>query len=221
MRVFSNTAMSADGKIGTFAYEHAAFGSAEDLRMMSELRAAADGVLVGGQTFRNWPIPLVEKAEDLTGPVTGRRPIWNAVLTRRGVLDAENSERIGRRWPDPRVKLLVLGGPQLDVAAHRETLGAEVLVSETPSVAWAIAELAARGCENILVEGGGDILYQLIDQNLLNELHLTVCPLIIGGRGAPTPVDGGGFTADQTRRLRLLECRQVGEELFLRYQIRS
>jgi len=59
VRVFSNTAMSADGKIGTRLHDHIAAGSAEDRRMMSELRAQADAVLVGGKTFRNWPLPML------------------------------------------------------------------------------------------------------------------------------------------------------------------
>lgn len=221
MRIFSNTAMSADGKIGTFGYEHAAFGSDEDLRTMSVLRAQADAVLVGGQTFRNWPIPLVESAEHLDAPATGRRPIWNAVLTRRGVLDGENRERLTRRWPDPRTRLLVLGGPELDVAEHERAFGAEALVHPSPSPAWAIAELRARGCENILVEAGGDVIFQLIEADLLDEIFLTVCPMIIGGRGAPTLVDGRGFTMEQIRRLTLMETRRVGDELFLHYIVGS
>lgn len=221
MRVYSNTAMSADGKIGTWRHDHVAIGSPEDLRHMSELRASADAVLVGGQTFRNWPLPLIERPDHLRGEVIGRRPIYNAVLTRRGLLDQQDAARIAARWPDPRVRLLVLGGPELDQDTHRRALGAEVLVRDAPTAAWAIAELARRGCENVLVEAGGDLLFQLIHAGLLHELHLTICPLLIGGRDAPTPLDGDGLLADEIRRLELADCRKVGDELFLRYIVRS
>jgi len=221
MRVYSNTAMSADGKIGTWRHDHVAIGSPEDLRHMSELRAGADAVLVGGQTFRNWPLPLVERPDHVTGEITGRRPIWNAVLTRRGLLDGASPGRVAARWPDPRVRLLVLGGPELDQDAHRRALGAEVLVREAPTAAWAIEELERRGCQRVLVEAGGDLLFQLLAAGLLHEVYLTICPLLIGGRGAPTPLDGEGLLAAEIRRLELADCRRVGDELFLRYIVGS
>lgn len=218
MKVFSNTAMSADGKIATFRHDHVAIGSAEDRRLMGELRARADGVLVGGRTFRNWPLPLVEAAGST--PASRRRPILNAVLTRRGLLADGDEARVTRHWPNARASLLVLGGTDLDADAHRTAFGAEVVRAAEPTVAWAIAEMAARGCEHVLVEGGGDLLFQLLEADLLDEMYLTLCPLVIGGRAAPTPMDGPGFSADRIRHLALADVKQVGDEVFLRYLVK-
>jgi 5-amino-6-(5-phosphoribosylamino)uracil reductase len=214
MRVFSNTAMSADGKIGTFRHDHIAVGSPEDRRVMSELRARADAVLVGGKTFRNWPLPMIERAAHLPWPLRRERPMLNAVLTRRGVLEAAPD-----RWPDPRVELLVLGGPELDADAHAGRFGAAVETTPEPDIGWALDRLATRGCRNVLIEGGGDLIFRCLDADRLDELFITVCPLIIGGAGAPTPADGPGFDADHLRRLRLLEARHHGDEVFLRYAV--
>lgn len=214
MRVFSNTAMSADGKIGTHRHDHLAVGSDEDRRVMSELRARADAVLVGGKTFRNWPLPMIERAAHLPWPHRRDRPLLNAVLTRRGVLGASPE-----RWPDPRVTLLVLGGPGLDGQGHAEAFGAEFETTAEPDIGWALDRLAARGCRSVLVEGGGDLIFRCLDADRLDELFITVCPLIIGGTGAPTPADGPGFDADQLRRLRLREARHAGDEVFLHYEV--
>lgn len=214
MKVFSNTAMSADGKIGTFRHDHVAVGSPEDRRVMSELRARADAVLVGGKTFRNWPLPMIERTGDLPWAHRRERPMINAVLTRRGVLSASPD-----RWPDPRVSLLVLGGEDLDADAHRARFGAEVESTAAPDIGWALDRLAARGCQSVLIEGGGDLIFRCLDADRLDELFITVCPLIIGGAEAPTPADGPGFDADHLRRLRLLEARHHGDEVFLRYAV--
>jgi 5-amino-6-(5-phosphoribosylamino)uracil reductase len=209
VRIFSNSAMSADGKIATREHDHVAIGSAEDRRMMSVLRAQADAVLVGGQTFRNWPLPLVEELRHREG---GRqRPMINAVLTRRGLLGR------GQRWPDPRVELHIYGGPELDAAAHSRELGAQVHQAENMGVAEVLADLEARGCESVLIEGGGALIFEVAALGRLQELYITVCPLLIGGRESPTPLDGLGFSAATAPRLRLLEARVVEAEVYLRY----
>ena len=53
-----------------------------------------------------------------------------------------------------------------------------------------------------------------------DELHLTICPRIFGGRHAPTIVDGEGFTklADAAG-LKLISARRVGDEMFFIYKV--
>lgn len=214
MKVLSNTAMSADGKIGAAIPTRWGLGSAEDLRRMSLLRAQADAVIIGGRTFRHWPIPHVEQAKHLSTPSARRRPILNIVLTRRGILEASPG-----RWPDPRARLLVLGPEGLDKAAHASCFGAEVHTTASPDLGWTLRLLAERGCERVLLEGGGDLLFQAMEADLLDELYLTICPLLVGGATAPTPADGRGFSPEEARRLELIEVERVDQELFLHYRV--
>ncbi len=219
MRVFSNSAMSADGKLATASHDHVAIGSAEDRRVMQLLRAQADAVLVGGQTFRNWPLPLVEDPAAF-GPDDQRpqrdKPVINAVLTRSGLLDAR--PRPGR-WPDPRVQLQVYGPPGLDAAAHEQRFGAQVITRQDPDVGWVLDNLQAQGCRSVLVEGGGAMIFAVLRTGRLNELYLTLCPKLIGGADAPTPLDGAGLPADRIIDLRLVDLRRVDDELFLHYLV--
>ena len=57
------------------------------------------------------------------------------------------------------------------------------------------------------------------DAGLVDEIYMTLCPVIIGGREAPTPADGNGFKADQLVKLELIQTRQIGHELFQRYRV--
>ncbi|MEO1466164.1 MAG: riboflavin deaminase, partial [Cyanobacteria bacterium J06633_1] len=50
---------------------------------------------------------------------------------------------------------------------------------------------------------------------------LTLCPIILGGNSAPTPVGGKGWLQSHSKKLQLLEVKQIEQELFLHYQVVS
>lgn len=208
IRVLSNTALSVDGRIATVEYDHFALGTRLDRAYMSVLRARADAVLVGGRTFRNWPLPLVPDPAALaelraaaffdadTPAIDGRRWI-NAVVTRGGVLPETS-----RFWSDPRV----------DPVVYASTAGP----TDPPSI---VADLERRGVTTLLLECGGDLLSQWLAAGLVHDVYVTICPLLLGGRGAPSLVDGSGFGHHVAPRLHLEHCRAVGDELFCRYRV--
>ena len=76
------------------------------------------------------------------------------------------------------------------------------------------------GVRRLLCEGGGEINAALFEAGLVNEAHVTLCPLIFGGRNAPTMADGRGFDrlADAAR-LKIKSQKRVGDELFLVYKV--
>jgi diaminohydroxyphosphoribosylaminopyrimidine deaminase/5-amino-6-(5-phosphoribosylamino)uracil reductase len=55
-----------------------------------------------------------------------------------------------------------------------------------------LLELGARGLNEVLVEGGGELLASFLAEGLVDELACSVAPMVIGGVGAPTPVGGAG-----------------------------
>jgi 5-amino-6-(5-phosphoribosylamino)uracil reductase len=211
VRVFSNTAVTVDGRIATRDGGHAAFGSPHDRRVMGILRARADAVLVGGRTFRAWPLPLVEAR-----PFRRAKPVLNAVLTRTGA-----GPRGGRFFQHPHTRPVFLGGPEADLEGF--PTGVEVhRCPVEPTVAWAAGVLRREhGVEALLVEGGGDLVFQCLDAGILQDLYVTVCPLVVGGAGAPSLADGVGFTAGRAPRLDLVSMRRLGSELFLHYRVRG
>jgi 5-amino-6-(5-phosphoribosylamino)uracil reductase len=60
----------------------------------------------------------------------------------------------------------------------------------------------------------------LFRAGLVDEVHVTLCPLIFGGRNAPTMADGHGVEklAD-ANRLKMRSLQRIGDELFLVYQV--
>jgi riboflavin biosynthesis pyrimidine reductase len=73
--------------------------------------------------------------------------------------------------------------------------------------------------KRLLCEGGGGLNAALFKAGLVDELHLTICPKIFGGRAAPTIADGQGakHLADASE-LKLVSLHRVAAELFLVYR---
>jgi riboflavin biosynthesis pyrimidine reductase len=80
-----------------------------------------------------------------------------------------------------------------------------------------LRRLAGRRVRRLLVEGGGEVFAVFLEAGLVDEVHLTVTPYLIGGRRAPTLFDGAGISGDLPR-LRLDVCRREGQEVYLRYR---
>ena len=55
---------------------------------------------------------------------------------------------------------------------------------------WLRAKWAVK---RLLCEGGGELNDALFRAGLVDEINLTICPKIFGGRAAPTIADGRGF----------------------------
>ena len=210
MKVVSNTAISLDGRINTRERRFAFFGSSRDHARMSRLRAQADAVLVGGATFRNWPHAALPDAEDRT-QLRGRP--WNIVVSR--TLDVPlTPEFLGEAGIRPFFLTRAASLEGQGFAAEAEGWAGE---GDDLPVAWMLEQIARRGVERLLVEAGGDLLFQFLAADAIDEMHLTLCPLVVGGR-APSLADGRGFDLVDARRMRLLSAEPEGDEVFLHYE---
>ena len=83
----------------------------------------------------------------------------------------------------------------------------------------ALQQLAKFDIKGLAILGGGKLVASVLAAGLVDELWLTVCPLILGGADAPTAVEGKGFLADLAPKLELLAVKQVGQEVFLHYRV--
>ncbi len=205
MFVFSNLATSLDGKIATASRVHFPLGTLADRKQMQVLRKRSDAIVFGASTLRAYKKTCrVSSAKE--------QPI-NVILSR-------SLEGISPTWDffrdlDVRRVLFVTGEvPKARLHLFRKTC--EVIpVSNAKQL---IKELSNRGIENLLVEGGGEVMWFFVKDNLIDELHLTLTPRILGGTEAPTLVDGKGFSPTESLKLKLHRIRRVRDELFLVYR---
>jgi riboflavin biosynthesis pyrimidine reductase len=104
-------------------------------------------------------------------------------------------------------------GPRPDVAAPLE-----IVRLEDPTPRAALADLRARGVRSLLCEGGPTLNSGLLAAGVVDELFLTLSPLLSGEPGALRIVEGAGLP--DPARLALEWALRHDEELFLRYAVR-
>jgi 5-amino-6-(5-phosphoribosylamino)uracil reductase len=215
-------AISLDGRLAPPAGGAAQLGGAGDRRALEEALAWADAALLGAETLRRHGSTCLIHAPDLLAERArrGRSPQPLAlVLSRSGRLPRDLPfwrQPLERWWLRPAVP-----GSQDEPAAlpkpadpPHEPPGCRRLLafSSWPQLRSA---LAAEGLRRLLLLGGADLAGQLLAAGQVDELQLTLCPLLLGGPHSWLP-------ATLTPRLqhwRLVEQRPLGgDELLLRYR---
>lgn len=213
-------AMSADGKITDFQRSPARFGSNTDRTHLEQQIAAADAVLLGAGTLRAYGTtmtisqPTLLKHRQQEGKPT--QPI-HIVTTHSGQINPEIRffQQSIKRW-----LLTTTTGAQF---WQDKPDFDQILVFTTPTekidLTAALRQLASLHITRLAVLGGGALVASMLESDLIDELWLTICPLILGGQTAPTPVDGQGFMSKLAPRLQLLEVKTIDQEVFLHYRL--
>jgi riboflavin-specific deaminase-like protein len=220
--VLVNIAMTADGKIATANRAIACFTSARDQEHMLELRATADAVMCGARTVNSGMIDLGPggpKYRRLRRKRGLKDYNVRVVVSGTGSLDPE--AQIFRRRFSP---IIVLASERLSRAQRRrlQAVADEVKICGDREIDFpaALAWLREQWqVKRLLCEGGGEVNGALFRAGLVDELHLTIAPMIFGGRDAPTLADGiGAATLAEAVSLQRRSMRRAGDELFLVYR---
>jgi len=74
------------------------------------------------------------------------------------------------------------------------------------------------GVRRLLVLGGSELNAQWLQNNLIDELFITIAPKVKLGRDVPTYADGVPLPRAQIQRYQVVECHVVNDEVFLRYR---
>jgi riboflavin-specific deaminase-like protein len=216
--VFSNFAMTADGKIAFAGRQFVPFGSDYDKENMMELRATADAIMAGARTVETPGVtmgPGGKKFQRLRLKRGLSEYNLRVIVSGSGSMDT--SAEIFKHRFSPIIVLVSERAPAKRVQQIRHVADDIGIFGETEvDLPSALRWLREKwGVKRLLCEGGGALHEAVIRAGLLKELHLTICPTIFGGRAAPTFADGQGFESlAKAARLRLVRTRRVGNELF-------
>jgi 5-amino-6-(5-phosphoribosylamino)uracil reductase len=211
-------AMSIDGYIGSPG-SRLLLSNDADFERVDAVRASCDAILVGAATVRMDNPRLLVRSPRLRRQRAARgaepSPI-KVTVTERVLLDphanfftAGDVEKLvycpSTRVPEARARLeptatVVDGGERVDMGGLS-------------------SDLAARGVERLMVEGGGMVHTQFLTDDLADELQLVVAPLFLGDSNATRFVRDGRYPWNAGQRAKLAEVRQVGDVVLLRYAL--
>ncbi len=186
-RVHAHFAMTADGKISTRNFTPSQFTSAADKARLHEIRARHDAILAGrgtvaadtmsmrlsGDSLRRARIEKGKPAEPLRVVVSNAGkfdPAWKIFQYRGSPLVVFSTTRMA-------AKTRTAIAPLCDL---------HLFESSAVPLRTALAILHADyGVKSLVCEGGGELLRSLAAEDLIDEIHLTIAPVVFGGAKAP------------------------------------
>jgi riboflavin-specific deaminase-like protein len=212
--VLLSAAVSLDGYLDDTGPDRLLLSSPADFDRVDEVRASVDAILIGAGTIRaDNPRLLVNSAERRAARVAAGEAEYPLKVTVSGSGELDPAARF---WHTGGEKVLLT----TDDGARRARglgIGADV-VSLGPALEWRAALEYLhdrRGVRRLMVEGGGTVHTQLLQQELADELHLVLAPLFVGDPAAPRLFGPGAY---QGGRLTLVESRRIEDVVLMRYR---
>lgn len=216
--VLVNMAMTADGKIATTNRAVHSFGSARDLRHLYELRATVDAVMCGARTLEISEATLGNDGEEFRRRrlKIGLAEFPLPVIVSGSASLAPTAKIFQQRF-SPIILLTTKRASPIKLRPLRERAD-EIRISGEAKIDFRAALVWLRkkwNVKRLLCEGGGELNDALFRAGLVDEIHLTICPKIFGGRTAPTIADGLGCRRlAEAAKFELTSMQRKSDELF-------
>jgi len=233
MKIILNAATSIDGKIATVNGD-TKISSVLDLKRVHGLRRETDVILVGISTVINDdPLLTIRYGMNKKGtknPIRiiidskARIPLHskivktaNQIETRLVVTSKAPSKNL-KKLEERGLKIIVLDQGTKEDREDRENKRKDN--REKVDLKKLFNQLEKEGISNVLVEGGGEINWSIIKDNLFDEMIITISPLIIGGKRAISLVGGEGYkTINESVKIKLSRIQKKSNgEIILHYK---
>lgn len=212
-----NMASSIDGKVATKERGPVKLGSAYDSRRMAEIRADHDVVVMGTGTFLAHPSSLIVAPKDLRSKRAKKKLPTHpatAIVSSKAIMP-----KVAPWLTDYKIERWLFCGRKANRGRLQKLMQEGVRVSqdfqERPDPARILEILRRNGHQRILLEGGGEMNAAFFEQDLVDRIYLTLCPLLIGSSDAPTIFDGIGFDRSGLSRWTIREKRMHSGELYM------
>jgi diaminohydroxyphosphoribosylaminopyrimidine deaminase / 5-amino-6-(5-phosphoribosylamino)uracil reductase len=206
-------AVGLDGRLATRTGDSRWISSPETRDYVHLLRGEHDAIMVGiGTILKDNP------------RLTVRHSQWPGKKTVRIILDSALrlplEVRILKTLAQGKVVVFTTAAASSKKRAQMERRGVEVIAipgqSHRLEVTEVLARLGQRGIAHLLIEGGSGLLTTMIEKKLADKIFLTVSPRLIGGRTAPSFLEGEGVRrVNDAWRLTRSSAFPIGEDIII------
>ena len=211
--VIAKVGQSLDGKIATTRGESRWITSPAARRLVHQWRSRVDAILVGSTTvLTDNPRLTVRGALQRPG-----KPI-------RVIVDSRLRIPLNARCFTSGIPTMIATTSHSSARKRTQLIrqGVEVLTytSRRVPLRRLCQDLARRGIQSLLIEGGGEVLASAFAERLVDQIVFFIAPILIGGRLAPSALGGGGVSRlAQAIRLSELRSTRVGPDLCIEARV--
>ncbi|KAF0091675.1 MAG: diaminohydroxyphosphoribosylaminopyrimidine deaminase [Fusobacteria bacterium] len=188
--IYLKYAMTLDGKIASITGDSKWISNEKSRQEVHKLRNKVGGIMVGLGTIIADDPSLNTRLRDGEGkdPVRIIVDSLCRIPPTAKVLNIDSDAKS--------IVAVTKGADPLKIVEVEKT-GAEVLVIDDKGgrvdLRSLLEILGNRGIDSILIEGGGELIYSALEDELVDKVQVYIAPKIIGGSKAPTPVAGKGI----------------------------
>ncbi len=217
-----NFAVTADGKISTRKRTPSDFSTPGDKRRLLEIRATCDAILVGARTLASDTMSMGLPADDLKAAREKQgkpKYPWRVIVSNSGKFSPELKVFHTPKLPTP-IVFTTRAMPSRSITALASLCDLYLHLSEKVNLRAMLMTLREDyGVKRVVCEGGGTLLHALLADDLVDELHVTMCPRVFGGTKAPTMTGAGASFLPTSVPLKLDHIEPTGDELFTRWKV--
>ena len=215
-------AMTVDGKITTKNFTPIDFTSREDKLHLLRQRALGDAVLIGHSTLKHdnvrLGLPYAELREARVDRGQTPYPL-RVIISNEGRIDSRL--KIFQSDISPIVIFSTVRMPARYQKLLRQKATLHLSDAAAVDLGWMLQQLRTEyGIRSVACEGGATLFRALLEEDLVDQLNLTIAPYMFGGAGAPTLTGLSRDFFPRSIKCSLTDVRTVGEECFLTYRIK-
>jgi riboflavin-specific deaminase-like protein len=218
-RIILNFAITVDGKVSTAKQTPSGFTSAFDKHRLLEIRSLGDAVMVGKNTLQ-----IDKMSMGLPDEALRRARVERGQSEYPVRVVISDSGDIPDNLPifDHRLSPIVIYSTTRMPATNQTALRAKAELHLSPNDHLSLPEVLnnlyeTRQVRSLVCEGGPQLAKTLVELDAVDELFLTIAPLLSGGTGAPGILGPPGTFLPSSRVYRLESMHVEEDECYLHY----
>jgi 2,5-diamino-6-(ribosylamino)-4(3H)-pyrimidinone 5'-phosphate reductase len=219
--VFLCTGMSLDGKLSNYKKECSPISSDDDREFLYDHRIIADAVMIGGNTLKLDDSGLTVKSQERQNKRVKlgkpKEPMKVSVISDANGF--KTSSDFFDKGSGEKVIFTTKKTSKSKIDEMEKKAKVFVLGNNRVNLKKALEILYKLGVKTLLVEGGGTLIYELLKENLVDEINLKIGDLIIGGKDTVTLCDGQGFNMLNVKKVKFIKIIKRAKVLILKAKI--
>lgn len=219
--LFLCTGMSLDGKLSNYKKEQIDICTNDDKKFREDYKIIADAVIVGGNTLMQDDPGLTVKTKERQRKriQLGKTPEPIKV----GVISDANNLKIKGDFFDKgntsKIIFTTTETSKKKIEELKKKAQVYVLGKKMVNLKKALEFLYNLGVRKLMVEGGGELIFSLLRNNLVDEINLKIGNLIVGGRNSVAFVGGRGFDKLTAKKVKFIKVIKKPNYLIVQAKI--